>query len=410
MKIVQLKKIKVTSTELGSRIDYEYSSPEVLNQYIKKGYLNRGEGLFVEIPGDASIIPDGILSVPFVGIMLTATMLLDIDIRVPVIDRTFYQSVEEVKQVYKEMFPASHFNFNVSADEVQDIQYENNNKATFFTGGVDATSALIENIRQKPILLNIWGGDIRLTDPSSHEQLEAYFSCLSNALSLQYAFVKTDGREMFIETELDMLLRDHMDRKRNHDWWASIAHILSMTSSIAPYAYLNNIGTCFIGSSYVDGTDIFDSNNEKLITAIRFGSTYFESVDGKMDRLAKTKKIIDFHEDTGTDLQLKVCWNRTAGQNCSCCEKCYRTIMGIVVNGGDPNEYGFYVTKKTYQDIRKFLQNKKVNEAFWIPIVNRFKADKKRWKDDPDLAWTLHAKINSPVVMVKKVLKRIGIK
>ena len=405
-----LKSIQITPTDLGSRIDYDYSAPELLSRYIKKDYLARNEGLYVEIPGDARQVPEAILSIPFIGIMLTASMLLDLDLHVPVAERTFYDCLQTVNQVYKEMFPASHFNFNVTADDVQEIHYSSDRKATFFTGGVDATSALIENLENKPILLNIWGGDVRLTDPSSHEQLEKYFMRLSDDLKLEYAFVKTDGREMWIEMDLDMLLPDHMDSKRNHDWWASIAHILSMTTTIAPFAFLQEIGTCYIGSSYVDGTNIFDSNNEKLISAIKFGSTSFESVDGQIDRLGKTKKIIDFHNTTGTDFQLKVCWNRVDGENCSNCEKCYRTIMGIVVNGGDPNDYGFKVTSETYQKIRKLLKNNKVNEAFWIPIVDSFKRTRDLWKDNTDFAWVEHAKVNAPSVMVKKLIRKIGIK
>lgn len=337
-------------------------------------------------------------------------MLLDIDIHVPVVERTFYDCLQTVKKVYKELFPASHFNFNVSADHIREFHYKAERKATFFTGGVDATSALIENIGQKPILLNVWGGDVRLTDPTSHEQLEKYFKRLSGDLNLEYVFVKTDGREMWKEMELDMLLPNHMDSKRNHDWWASIAHILSMTTTIAPYAFLQGIGICYIGSSYVDGTNIFDSNNEKLITAIRFGSTLFESVDGQIDRLGKTKKIIDFHNTTGTDFQLKVCWNRVAGENCSNCEKCYRTIMGIVVSGGVPKDYGFNVTSETYQKIRIFLRNNKVNEAFWIPIVDSFKRTRALWKDNPDFAWVEYAKVNSPSVLIKRLIRKIRIK
>ena len=410
MDCICLKQIFVTPSEVGSRIDYDYSAPKQLNRYIKKDYLRRSEGLYVEISGDASQIPEAILAIPFVGVMLTASMLLDIDIHVPVVDCAFYENIKMMKKVYKEMFPASHFNFNVTADIVQDISYVAYRKATFFTGGVDATSALLENIDQKPILLNIWGGDVRLTDSSSHQQLEKYFQKLSRDLDLEYAFVKTDAREMWIEMDLDMLLHSHMDSKRNHDWWASIAHILSMTTSIAPYAFLQGIETCYVGSSYLDGTSIFDSNNDKLISTIRFGSTHFESVDGQIDRLEKTKKIIDFCDTTGFDFQLKVCWNRVAGENCSNCEKCYRTIMGIVVNGGDPNQYGFKVTSETYHKIRELLKNNKVNEAFWTPIVDSFKRTKDRWENNPDLAWVEHAKVNSPSVMIKKILHRLRIK
>ena len=135
------------------------------------------------------------LAVPFVGIMLTATMLLDMQIRVNTLDKKFYESIPKIGQTFKAMFPQADLCFDVIADNLSETHRHSANKSSvFFTGGLDATSALIEllNNGQKPTLINIWGGDILLSDVESHVQLKEYFDRLSASFGLDYIFVKSN--------------------------------------------------------------------------------------------------------------------------------------------------------------------------------------------------------------------------
>ena len=83
MKKLVLNQIKLEPTKVGTRILYDYSAPKSLLEYIK------GEPLFIEFPGDVSNVPQAILAIPFVGIMLTVAMLLDVEIHVPELDNVF---------------------------------------------------------------------------------------------------------------------------------------------------------------------------------------------------------------------------------------------------------------------------------------------------------------------------------
>lgn len=95
----------------------------------------------------------------------------------------------------------------------------------------------------------------------SHKALDKYFSNLTATLGLQYCFIKTNGREYFDELKLCRVCRDVLGRKYYHDWWASIAHILSMIASIAPFIYANRIKMHYIGSTYETNENTFDSNH-----------------------------------------------------------------------------------------------------------------------------------------------------
>ena len=163
-------------------------------------------------------------------------------------------------------------------------------KVTFFTGGVDATSALVEKFAEKPLLINIWGGDVGTQDLSSHMELEEYFNRISKEMSLQYVFIKSNCREIFNESKVTKMLATKLLPWHNHGWWASVAHIISMSTLVAPLSYEKNIGVNYIASSYDAKDKTFDANNNAMLSAIRFGKCKLKPVDSNLERTKKVKK------------------------------------------------------------------------------------------------------------------------
>lgn len=399
-----LNHIRLENTDIGTKIVYDYTVPSSLQKYIKSV-----EPLFVEVPGNISDVPEAVLAIPFVGVMLTVTMLLDIGIKVPVLERTFCDSINKLEAVYQFMYPKAGLCLSVRPRSTRLCHYQpGGNNALFFTGGVDATSALAELATENMELINIWGGDLRLTDLDSHVELNNYLSTIHIATGLKYHFIKTNAREMFEENALGNICLRALGRNKNHGWWASIAHILSMTTTVAPWAYKQQIGQYYIGSSYnPKETATFDSNNKQVIDAIRYSSTSFSIVDEEIGRNEKIRKIIRYKEKSRVPIQLKVCWQRKAGVNCNNCEKCYRTIMSILANHGDPNILGFQVDDLVILKIKEFLSTNLVNIAFWKPIQDMFLADKEYWKTNSKMKWILTIRLNSPKIYCIKLKQKL---
>ena len=400
MEKVILEEISLSSTELGTRVDYKYKAPEILQKYIK------GEPLFVEFPCDMKSVPLSILSIPFVGIMATVTMLLNVEIHVPVLEKSFMDCVAKLGKVYAKMYPDSGLKIDVFADNVVKSKLcsgGGTSNALFFTGGVDATRALIGLLEKRPTLVNIWGGDIRLTDEASHGELEQYLNKITEYLDLDYCFIKTNAREMFCENELEELTISHVGKALNHGWWATIAHTLSMTAAAIPWLLKENINKVYFGSSYQEGKATYDANNIELLHAM--SSEYYEILcaDINLERNDKVTKIVRWKQETKAPIQLKVCWRRVAGKNCSSCEKCYRTILNILSNHGDPNEFGFEVDANVLLGIKKYLETHRVGTAFWKPIQDAFLAKKEYWGTKSEISWILDVKLNS----MKTILPRV---
>ncbi|MEQ3232045.1 hypothetical protein [Fusicatenibacter saccharivorans] len=401
-----LKSVCVEKEKDWWKVRYDYQAPDRFKKYIK------GENyLFVEFPAsDKEFIPEGILTVPFVGIMLTAAMLMGIKIKVRELDETFAKSLKNIEDAFQRMYHTEKIKIEVSSRKTTPCNYTAGEKnSLFFTGGVDATSALVSTFSKKPLLINIWGGDLRLTDQDSHAELEQYLKRLTQAMGLEFCFVKTNAREMFDENALGELCFKTLGRKYNHDWWSSIAHILSMLTTAAPLMYSRKIKEHYIGSSYEVTSDTFDSNNEQLVNVIKYSSGSFHIVDKELDRNEKVKRIIQYEKaisDTGDKvppIELKVCWNRQAGKNCCSCEKCYRTIMNIIVNHGNPVDLGFPVDRKVFENMKEYLSTKKVNKAFWIPIQKEFLKEEAYWRRNEDVSWILDVKINSSYVYLRRL-------
>ena len=397
MEIISLKNLTIDN----HRIEYEFQCPKRFIKYLKSDECK----IILEYPNcDLSKIPQGVLMVPFVGNILIVSMLMDISIEVPVLDKTFYESLPQIKRAFQKMYSYLNFNFNVKVDKLEDCRYDiSPNKSLFFTGGLDATSALINTYKEKPILINIWGGDTNTKDLDSHNHLENYLKQITSALDLQYQFIKSNCREMYNEPKVSKFLATRIAPWNNHGWWASIAHILSMTTLLAPLVYEKRIGTHYIGSSYTKSSNTFDANNNILLESIKFSSCNLKGVDGDLTRIDKAKKIIEFSKKNEVPLELNVCWYKTKGQNCSHCEKCYRTILELIVNRGDPNQFGFTINDQTYEDICLFLKNNYVNKEFWKSIINTFKIDKEYWQMNPQIKWILNVNINSPRVLLRKI-------
>ena len=406
MSSIALNKITLNK----QRITYSFSVPDELKAHINPEYVDQNNNgtLFVDLPDgiEADKIPEGILSIPFIGTMLGIAMLYQTPIEVKEVDKEYLNTVKKLDAVFKKMYPKGNLNLVLNANKVTECQnYRGGAKTSvFFTGGVGATSALVETISQKPLLINIAGGDIALSDDKAHEHLENYFKELkSNIDGLDYCFVKSNCREFFREYTFDKMCKKFIDRELWWGYWASIAHIIVMTASVAPVIYAKGITKHYIGSSHSSKDEAFDGNNEEVINAINYAGCKFVSADADLDRNDKVKKIVDYSNESGIYFKLQVCWHKENGLNCCHCEKCYRTTMNVLSAQGDPNKFGLKYDTGKMKEIQLFLETTPVKLSYWETTQNVFKKEADYW-NNTELAWFVDFKFNQPRAYFNKAV------
>lgn len=395
MSSIALNKIALNK----QRITYSFSVPDELKVHINPAYMDQNNNgtMFVELPDgiEADKIPEGVLSIPFIGTMLGIAMLYQIPIEVKEVDKEYFNTVKKLDAVFKKMYPKGNLNLLLDADKVTECQnYRGAKTSVFFTGGVDATSALVETVIQKPLLINIAGGDIALSDDKAHEHLENYFKELkSNIDGLDYCFVKSNCREFFREYTFDKICKKFIDRELWWGYWASIAHIIVMIASVAPVIYAKGITEHYIGSSHSSKDEAFDGNNEDIINAINYAGCKFVSADADLDRNDKVKKIVDYSNESGVYFKLQVCWHKKNGLNCCRCEKCYRTTMNVLSAHGDPNKFGLKYDTDKMKEIQLFLETTPIKLSYWETTQNVFRREADYW-NNTELAWFIDFKFN----------------
>jgi len=162
-----------------------------------------------------------------------------------------------------------------------------------------------------------------------------------------------------IRTNVEKVInRELLYEKFGLNWWIQVYFGLFLTSSCAPLTHFENIGTLLIASGgtrewkYPTGSDpLLDSN-------IRWADVNVVHDGYEISRQGKIKHLIrKYVNETGNYPFLRVC-TKQSFSNCSKCEKCFRTITGLVLEGIDPNKCGFQnVDSKTLDLIKASFIN-----------------------------------------------------
>ena len=139
-----------------------------------------------------------------------------------------------------------------------------------------------------------------------------------------------------------------------------------------------------------------------------------EDVDKLVDALNKTykmfekyinKAICEYSRRNNTEIPLRVCWESSGGSNCCKCEKCYRTLFGIIAEKENPRKYGFNYTDKEFEEIVDDLKNRIFISNFrWKYIQDEFRNNYNIHEVDKNLRWFYKTDIKRIDKSLKKQL------
>lgn len=388
----------------GTRVDYDYE----ISQDLQK-LFDSSERFFFEYLFDFDFfeVPDAILYVPLVMNLMPLVWLSDSTLQVETLDRNFYDCLNEIKEGFHRVYPKVVFGGKLIVDHIKDCTYSPEEKYTqFFTGGVDATSSLIHCLDKKPELFNIWGADTRLDDVKNHEETVRYIDAVAGALGLESKYIKSSIRYFYD----GMKISEYYMHLIHDSWWHGAQHSIGMVSLMAPYAYANRVRTHFIAASFTKASEgkVNCVSFPFIDNELKFGGT---SVchDGYEDtRQDKINRIVRFRRERQIPMDLRVCFAPVDGKNCNHCEKCMRTIMGIVAAHDDPEQYGFHVNGELYREIHRYLENTLLYHTMhWRAIREEFRRDRESWKNNADFNWILNIRFNRPGLYGRIVMNKI---
>lgn len=379
MNKVELRDIIVNK----NRVEYKYTAEGEISTY-----LNLDEDFFIEYSEDIDTVPKSILAIPFVCNFLPIIWVLDAVLCLDEIDKDFYDGIALIKKGYMDMYPNVEFKGSLEADKIVDNSYTPAEKtAAFFSGGVDAFSTLISHYKEKPILITLWGSDVKLDDVEGWNVVREHAVKTAQAFGTENLFIKTSFRYFLKEGKLGKLVYD----KAKDYWWHGFQHGIGLIGHAAPFAYKHKLKTVYIASSFTikEKGIVTCASDPTIDNYVKMGSCKTIHDGYEYSRQDKVHNIVEFRNNNDLNFELRVCWQSRGGHNCCKCEKCYRTIYEIIAENGDYKSLGFNLNEisKIEKDIKDKIVFDFVAKAYWKDIQTRFNDNKEYLSHNPLYAW-----------------------
>lgn len=363
MEEIVLQKInKVSNT-----ISYGFSVSEGLSSYFS------GKPFVIEYPENIETVPDAIAAIPFVSNVLPIVWLTDSVLRLNELDKAFYDCIPNVRGGFEQMFPESTFAGQILADNIVECNIPASGRsAAFFSGGLDAVHTLIRHLDEKPALVSIWGSDIRFENANGWEVVHKGIS----EYAVKYNLPDIVIRSSFRVFDEEGLLTNTFGAQLRDGWWHGVKHGVGLLGHAAPYAYLHGLSTVYIASSHCpeDG-HVRCSSNPLTDNHVRYANAKVVHDGFERSRQNKVKDVVDYVNRTGDQLSLHVCWESQTGSNCCRCEKCYRTLVGLIAECADPVMFGFEASQTTLSNIRERILGNPIYfetiTSYWTHIQKR---------------------------------------
>lgn len=291
---------------------------------------------------DASEVPESIAVVPAVANLLPFAWVYDCVLSVGSLDETFYEAIPDIKHGYANMLSKLDLKGSLDVGSIVDNRGDRpcGSPLLLFSGGVDAWCTLIRHIDEQPHLVSVWGADIRCENTTGWSLVDAHSKEVAGSFDISYSFVKSNLRDMINYRALDNSLEL---RTAGYNWWHDVQHGIGLLSLTVPLAYETGAPRTYIASSFYAGdrgkyTCASDPTIDNHFAAGPMNGFH----DGyELTRQDKIQTIVDYSLETGSPINLRVCFHVQSGRNCCRCEKCGRTLLGIFAAGGDPRAFGF---------------------------------------------------------------------
>ncbi|SEV82441.1 hypothetical protein [Natrinema salifodinae] len=304
---------------------------------------------------DVSIadVPDGVLAIPVLAQICPVAWANGADIYVDEVDATFARALEDVRESLCEMHDFLEGGTLYAKRTIEPDPETTDESGLLFTGGVDSTCSYVRHREEDPTLISIRGWTVT-PDPSDDEKwdvLRDRISGFADDRGLETAFVESN---MLSFLDHPMLLA-HYKRYVDGGWYSSVGHGLGLLGLCAPMAYARGMDDLYVAATHWDGIDLEWGSRPDVDERVRWAGTRCHHDAYELTRQERIDAIADYVRDEESALQLQTCNDRMDG-NCGECEKCYRTAVGLRLEGLDPSDHGYPFTDADYHELRAALE------------------------------------------------------
>lgn len=372
----EIRSINVEKT----RIEYDY---EITGEW--KKYFSDTTKFFVEYSEDISGMPLGLAAVPLICNVIVLASIFHAKIIVPVLDKAFYDSIPQFMMGFTNMYPMINFQYEdaiiCSLIEESPCSCEGNegneeNTMAFFSGGVDAYTTLIRHEKENITLLTVCGADTWYYNQVGFQEIMRKNSIIAELHNLRLVTCISTLRNFINEEEIYAYIYPLIE----DNFWHGFQHGIGMFGLAAGYVYLYKLKKIYFASSYSakDEMKMTCGSDPSIDNFVSIGSARICHDGYELSRQDKVSQLCDYSTNTRKHINLRVCYSSAKGDNCCECEKCIRTMFGILSEGYNPKDFGFEAYDETnfygrFLAILKKISNKPNNTlALYRDMKKRF--------------------------------------
>jgi len=331
---------KITFSDHGKTIAYHYEVSAAISKY-----FNKAAPFFAAYDRDVSTVPQSIAVIPLLANIMPIAWFAGFDVYVDELDATFYDSLQQLREEFSKHFPEIKPEVKLHVERLVANAFSENNTALLFSGGLDSFESLTRNLESDPFLVSVRGADIDISDTKRWDDFQRFNNEEKIINDSKLCYVTSNLRK-FYTYEADLLV--------GINWWGKIQHGMALLGLIAPLSYLNGIRNILIASSNTGEVNFGWGSTSETDEKVKWANTNVIHDGFHLRRTEKIQNIVDFAKRTGHYIRLRVCYSDLrVGYNCSVCTKCQRTMLGIILCGENPNDYGFNVPDNFYDLIQK---------------------------------------------------------
>lgn len=326
----------------NNKVEFFFDISDGLKKYFKT------DCFFIEYSEDITLdnIPKSILTIPFVASLLPLMWLTDSIMWIPEIDETFYHSLSRIKAAYQEIYDYYPLKGSlIPAYIIKNNLSPQRESLCLFSGGVDAHTTYLRHSNENPLLFNVQGwyeNSTRELNAVAEKDLNDILG-FSNAQNRDFSFAKSNFANI-----VDASVFSKTIKKRLKDsWWHGFQHSMAFISIAIVACYFYGIKNIYIASSFALGDKGRCASYPTTDSEFAFAKIGTVVHDGfELSRQDKVQIIVEHQRKTGKPYPLKVCTFEE--ENCLICEKCVRTMLAIIAENGDLNNFGFNITTPLY--------------------------------------------------------------
>lgn len=288
----------------------------------------------LEIPAQ---LPEHVMWVTAIMNLAPLVWALGLEVRVPFrctsLEEGLGQAHAELSRLLPEIGWTGRLHFD--GDQVEAQPRTSDACVAMFSGGLDSVHLAYMHLAERPTLVKL---ERYITDKRVMATIRERAREFARMHGLDLTIVVTNVHEFLNQDRLAFAPL----RRLGISWWTGTQFGMSIAGAAAPVAAAKRAGKVYLASSYTREFDKPVGTSPEIEGKIRWPEAVIVHDAFAVSRQQKIIEILNFIEKDTPRPALVVCVRPTVdGPNCGKCEKCLRTMAGLIIEGENPRDWGF---------------------------------------------------------------------